>query len=97
MEELTMTVSPVCTKNGEKLAYVSFEDTARRAEGVIPECRIISNTGFTEEEVGQLELYLKMNLGELKKQAASVNAVSAMMKNSEAFERELRERKSTKL
>lgn len=80
MEEMTMTVSSVCTKNGEKLAYVSFTDYKRSAEGVIPDCKITKNSGFTEEEVGQLELYLKMNLGDLKKQAASVNAIRALMK-----------------
>lgn len=80
MDELTMTVSPVCTKNGEKLAYVSFTDAKRSAEGVIPDCKIIKHEGFTEEEVGQLELYLKMNLGDLKKQAAATNVLRAMMK-----------------
>lgn len=81
MDEMTMSVSPVCTKNGEKLAYVTFTDAKRSAEGVIPECKIIKHEGFTEDEVGQLELYLRMNLGELKKKAASVNPVRAMMRD----------------
>lgn len=80
MDELTMTVSAVCTHNGEKLAYVTFSDSKRSAEGVIPDCKITKSNGFTDEEVGQLELYLKMNLGELKKQAAGVNPIRAMMK-----------------
>lgn len=79
MDEFTMRISPVCSKEGHKLAYVTFSDDRRQAEGIIPDCRIISSTGFSEEEVGQLELYLKMNLGELKKRAASVDAVRAMM------------------
>lgn len=79
-DELTMTVSPVCTKDGQKLAYVCFSDAARSAEGVIPDCKIIKNSGFTDEEVGQLELFLKMNLGDLKKRAASVSPVKAMLR-----------------
>lgn len=83
MDELTMNVSPVCTKNGVKLAYVSFTDDKRSAEGVIPDCKIIKNSGFSDEEIGQLELYLKLNLGDLKKKAASVNAMRAMMNSNE--------------
>ena len=37
--------------------------------------------GFDDDEIGQLELYLKGNLGELKKQAASVNPIKAMMED----------------
>ena len=49
MDELTMSVSGICRKDGEKLAYVTFSDGKRKAEGVIPDCRIIKQTGFTEE------------------------------------------------
>ena len=35
-DELQMQVSPICNKNGEKLAYVTFSDSVRRAEGEIP-------------------------------------------------------------
>ena len=49
-DELQMQVSPICNKNGEKLAYVTFSDSVRRAEGEIPKCIINSNTGFSEEE-----------------------------------------------
>lgn len=79
MDELTMTVSAVCTHKGEKVAYVTFSDEKRSAEGVIPECRIIKHSGFTDEEVGQLEMYLKLNLGDMKKRAAGVNPIRAMM------------------
>ena len=82
MEELTMSVSGICRKDGKKLAYVTFSDAERKAEGVIPDCKILSQTGFTEEEAGQLELYMKMNLAELKKQAAAISPLRAMMKQA---------------
>lgn len=40
-DELKMSVSPVCVKEGQKYAYVSFTDGERNAEGRIPECTII--------------------------------------------------------
>ena len=42
-QEINMSVSTVCVKDGEKCAYVSFADRARLAEGKIPDCKIISN------------------------------------------------------
>ena len=80
MDELTMSVSGICRKDGKKLAYVTFTDGKRKAEGSIPDCRIIKQTGFSEEEAGQLELYMKLNLDELKKQAAAISPLRAMMK-----------------
>ena len=51
-EEMTMSVSPICRgEDGKKYAYVSFEAKGRRAEGVIPACRIKSADRFTPEEI----------------------------------------------
>lgn len=78
-EELNMSVSPICQKNGKRMAYVSFSDGKRTAEGQIPECVIHSNDGFSEEEVAQLQLYMKSELATLKRMAASVNVMDAFM------------------
>jgi hypothetical protein len=78
-DELRMTVSPVVMKNGKQLAYVSFSDALRTAEGEIPECIITKNKGFSAEEVEKLEDYMRANRMELKKMAASVNVMSAFM------------------
>lgn len=78
-----MCYSPICEKNGQKTAYVSFSDGKRSAEGEIPDCKITKNNGFDEGEVAQLELYMKGNLMMLKKMASSVNVMDAFMgKNS---------------
>ena len=86
MDEITMQVSGICRKDGRKYAYVTFEleGGKKRAEGTIPDCRITGNTGFTDEEAAQLELFMKMNLGKLKKKAASIDPVRAMMGQTDA-------------
>ena len=49
------------------------------AEGKIPDCKIISNKGFTEEEALQLEEYMGMELMRLKNMAASVRVMDAFL------------------
>lgn len=78
-DELTMSVSPICKVDNKKVAYVSFSDKSREAEGVIPECKITQNTGFSEEEIAALEIYMKANLDTLKKMAVSVNPANAFL------------------
>lgn len=81
MDELTMSVSGICRKDGKKCAYVTFTDGKRTAEGVIPDCKITRSVGFSEEETGQLELYMKLNLDSLKKQAAGISPFRAMLRD----------------
>lgn len=76
--ELNMTVSPVCVKDGQQYAFVSFSDGSRTAEGRIPECKILSSSGFETHEVEQLERYMKRELTKLKKMAASIRLLDAL-------------------
>lgn len=82
-EELNMSVSPICDRKGKKVAFVSFTDGTRTAEGEIPSCKITRNDGFEEGEVVQLELYMKSELPKLKKLASSVNVMEAFMGKKE--------------
>lgn len=77
---MNMMVSGISKKDGHKVAYVMFEEGKRFAEAEIPKCKIIENHGFSEAEVVQLEIYMKANLQALKKQAAGVNPIRAMLK-----------------
>lgn len=79
--ELQMSVSPICRKDGKKVAYLSFTDGIRSAEGVIPDCKITASDGFEEGEIVQLELYMKSDLPHLKQLAASVDVMKAFMGN----------------
>ena len=78
--EFTMSVSPVCLKDGKKYAFVSFTDGERSAEGKIPDCKILSATGLALGEVKMLEEYMKQELPRLKKMAAGIRLVDAFMK-----------------
>lgn len=80
-EKVDMSVSPVFGKDGKKYAFVSFQDGTRYAEGKIPDCIITSSKGFTDDETGQLEEYMRQNLATLKRMAAGVNVMSAFMKD----------------
>lgn len=78
-DELKMSVSPICTKDDRKYAFVSFTDGKRTAEGKIPDCKIISNDGFSAEEVQQLEDYMSRELAQIKKMAAGINIMHSFM------------------
>lgn len=78
---MNMLVSGVSSKEGKRIAYVLFEDGERSAEAVIPDCRIVSSKGFSKEELDQLAEYLEANLQTLKKQAAGINPLRAMMQD----------------
>ena len=80
-DELNMQVSLVCKKDGQKVVYVTFSDDTRLAEGEIPKCAIISNKGFSPEEVAGLELYLRQNMDMLKEMAAGIDPIRAIFKS----------------
>lgn len=77
--QVDIIVSGVFDKDGKKIAYVSFSDGDRTAEGTIPDCVITSNKGFSPEEKDQLEEYMKRELSSLKKMASGINVVKALM------------------
>ena len=78
-DALRMNVSPICEKDGQKVAYVTFSDDRRSCEGEIPACIISKNDGFSPKEIHQLESYMKVELPRLKKMASGVNVMRAFM------------------
>lgn len=80
MDELTMQVSPIVVKDGKKVAYVTFSDDKRTAEGIIPDCCLLSCKGFNDNEALALENYMRRELTNLKRMAAGNNVLKAMMK-----------------
>lgn len=80
-DELKMSVSPICAKDGKKYAFVSFTDGVRTAEGKIPDCAITNNVGFSEDEVQQLEEYMKQELPQLKKMAAGIDVMKTFLES----------------
>lgn len=80
---MNMIISGVVDHEGKKRAFVVFEEGNKNAEAMIPDCKVVKNNGFSEEEVGALENYLSENLEMLKRQAAQNNPIRAMMKEKE--------------
>lgn len=78
--EFTMSVSPICIKNGKKYAFVSFINGECSAEGKIPDCKIVSAMGLDRGEIRMLEEYMKRELPMLKKMAAGIRLVDAIIK-----------------
>jgi len=79
-KDVNLTVSQVFSKEGEKYAFVSFSQGEREAEGKIPDCKIISNKGFSQEEIEELETYMQNELAKLKRMAAGIRLLDAFMK-----------------
>ena len=82
MDEVTLNLSGVVEKDGQKIAYVRFSRGDDFAEGYIPDCIFTKVQGFTDDEVSVLTDYLRANLTELKKRAARINPLTAIMGRS---------------
>jgi len=67
-------------KSGNKRAYLLFEDGSKSLEATIPDCVVKTNNGFTCDEESQILEYIKDNLAMLKREAAKINPIKAMMK-----------------
>lgn len=80
--ELKMTVSPICSKDGEKYAFVLFAEGDKQAEGKIPDCVILSSQGFSDDEVQKLESYMKRELRKLKEMAAGIHVLDSFFKEN---------------
>ena len=83
MDEVTLNLSGVVEKDGQKIAYVRFSRGDDFTEGYIPDCIFTKVQGFTDDEVSMLTDYLRANLTELKKRAAGINPLTAIMGRSE--------------
>ena len=80
-KDIKMMVSGVTTaKDGSKVAYVYFSEGAKSAEIIIPDCKIIHNQGFSEQEIEEMNLYVRENLKTLKEEAVKINPLTALMK-----------------
>ena len=79
MQDVKMSVSPIVRKDGEKYIYVEFSDGSKKAEGRLPDKKLISNQGFSEEEAAALEFYLKSEEKTIVEMAKQVNVMDAFL------------------
>lgn len=79
MQEMKMSVSSIVGKDKKKAIYVLFSDGKRSAEGRLPDGKMISNQGFTQQEIQQLEQYLNREKNTIVAMAKNVNAMDAFL------------------
>jgi len=79
-QPMQVTCSGILRKDGKKIIYVRFERGADFAEGSIPAAKITSQSGFSPDEIAQLEEYLSENKFEIIEQAKTVNLMKNFMK-----------------
>ena len=77
--ELTMTVSPMTGPKENRKYYVLFSDKNRSIEICLPENKVVSNKGFSDEEISELLAYTSNEKETIEKMASSVNPLKAFM------------------
>ena len=75
-----MSISSIVPVNGKKAAFVLFSDKDKAAEFVIPECRQVSNEGFSKSELEQLLAYVTKEKDSLMDMAKKVDPLSKFMR-----------------
>lgn len=70
--KLKITHSSVLNKQGKPFVSVMIEREQDCAEGSVPECRITKSKGFDEEEIGELEEYLRNHGQEIIDEAKKI-------------------------
>ena len=76
--DMTMTYSAIVRdKDNRKIVRVKFERNGDSgpevAEGILPDCRIVSQNGFSTEEIKGLEEYLRGNLDDFMSKAKVIS------------------------
>lgn len=73
MDSVNMLVSGIINKEDRRYVRVSFQRGRDIAEGIVPDGVIEKSEGFSQEEVRDLERYLRENRGEIMEQARQIN------------------------
>ena len=78
--EVRMSVSSLTRTKDNKAIYILFNDKDKEAEFSIPGCKLISNKGFSDEEISELSDYINNNMESIYDLAKTINPIKAMMK-----------------
>lgn len=77
--EVKMQVSSFFRKDGEKSIYVMFNDSDKSAEFILPECKLLKNSGFSEDELEQLKDYIDNEKDSIYEIAKKVNPMKGFL------------------
>lgn len=79
-DSIEMIVSPIThDSNGKPQVFVEFRDGKRRAEGRLPGNKILSHTGFSDEEVAALENYMKQEKATILSTAKRIDVMASFL------------------
>jgi len=78
-KEIKMSVSSFIRKEGDKAVYVMFYDGDKNAEFVLPECKLLKNNGFEEQDIEQLKKYIDHEKDTIFSMAKDVNPIKGFM------------------
>lgn len=79
--ELTFTYSGILKKDGKKVVSIRFERNGGKdfADGLLPDCSIEKQQGFSEEETEQLEVYLMEHADEIMHKAKEMSKITKLL------------------
>lgn len=72
---MELTYSCLLPRGKEKIVRVTFKGGSTYAEGILPDCKIEKQNGFTKEEIKQLEDYLSKNKEAILKKAKEITGI----------------------
>ncbi|MBP3296625.1 MAG: hypothetical protein J6M27_08590 [Lachnospiraceae bacterium] len=78
--EIQMQVSAGSKKDGKRQLYVLFSRGKDTAEIRLPDYKLMDNSGFTQEEIGQLVEYTKKSQDNILAMSKEINPIKAIMK-----------------
>lgn len=74
-----MSVSSMTRTKEKKAVYVLFEDGSKSAEITLPDCRVIKNSGFSDEEISQLLDYVQNEQDSIYELAKGIDPMKAFL------------------
>ena len=77
--EIRMSVSSLTRTGDNKAVYVLFQDKGKTAEIALPGSRLVSNSGFSDEEILQLKEYAENEQDSIYELAKQINPMRAFM------------------
>ncbi|MBP5310020.1 MAG: hypothetical protein J6Z05_05290 [Lachnospiraceae bacterium] len=77
--EIKMSVSSMTRTKDSKAVYVMFSDNEKTAEFSLPGLSLVSNKGFSDEEIEQLRDYINNEQDSIYALAKQVNPMKAFM------------------
>lgn len=74
MEDVSLTYTGIMKKGEQKIVRVRFTRNGGKdfAEGMIPDGKIETSSGFSEKELASLSFYLKANKDEIYQKAKEI-------------------------